>query len=162
MSEIQKYNRFTFAPDDYKKPGVHTGLFPDEDEVKWDEMWKDCASFVRLAIKNSYQCHVWHDGYTLVVDYNYLDESIAGATLEWVGENEYVESYNKPEEEEEDPVPIRKDVIPVSWVENQDDKGKWQELVRRWDEYISRVPDEMRDDANGPTFEWDYGKDNVT
>ena len=27
------------------------------------------------------------------------------------------------------------DVIPVEWIESQVDKGKWNELVRRWREY---------------------------
>ena len=159
MSESQKYNRFTFCPDDYQKNGSHADYFPEPDSVDWDAMWADFGTFVRLAIKNGYQCHLWFDGYTLVVDYNYSDQSISGVSLEWIGENEYVECYTKPsdsDEDEEHPIPVRKETIPVSWIEDQVDNGKWDELVRRWNEYISRVPDEMLD--SGPAFEWDSGK----
>lgn len=29
---------------------------------------------------------------------------------------------------------IRKDSIPIDWIESQVDKGKWAELVQRWAE----------------------------
>ena len=90
MSETQRYNRFTFCQDDYKKPGVHFNVFPDADEVDWDALWAAYTDFIRLAVKNGYQCHTWYDGYTLVVDYNYLDETISGVSLEWVGEDEKI------------------------------------------------------------------------
>ena len=92
---MQKYSRFVFCPDDYKEYDEHTR----EDSVNECKMWEDIQEFIRLAIKNGYQCRIWCDSYSICVDYNYLDESLSGVTLEWLGEDEFVDSYNGKEEE---------------------------------------------------------------
>lgn len=57
-------------------------------------------TFIRIAVRNGYQCRIWHDGLTLVIEYNYQDEGMSGTSLQWVGENEYVEKYDTEGAEE--------------------------------------------------------------
>ncbi len=81
-----KFNRFTFCPDDYKERNENT----QEEYVNEYAMYEDIKSFIRLAVKNGYQCRVWHDSYTICIDYNYQDESLSSVSLEWLGEHEYI------------------------------------------------------------------------
>ena len=92
----KKYETITFCANDYEVKDKHTG----ELEVSEYNMWEDVKDFLRIAIKNGYQCKLWFDGLTLVVEYNYLDESMSGVSLSWIGENEYIESYDGEEKEE--------------------------------------------------------------
>ena len=85
-----KFSRFTFCPDDYKERDKTTG----EEFVNEYAMYEDIKDFLRLALKNGYQCRVWFDSYTICIDYNYQDESISCVSLEWVGENEFVDTYD--------------------------------------------------------------------
>ena len=52
---------------------------------------RDISDFTRIAIKNGYQMKVWSDECTIVIEYNYKDESLSGVSLEWLNENEYIE-----------------------------------------------------------------------
>ena len=90
----RKYNRIEFCQEDYHEIDDLTG----ESEFNEYEFWEDFKDFMRIAIKNNYQCHVWFDGLTLAVDYNFQDPSISGVSLEWLGEDEYIETFKTQKE----------------------------------------------------------------
>ena len=85
----KNFDRFSFCPDNYKERREPYG----PEEVNEYLMNEDFATFIRIALKNGYQCRVFSDGYCLICDYNYREPELAGATLEWVGEDEYIGSY---------------------------------------------------------------------
>ena len=64
--------------------------------------FSDIAEFIRIALKNGRVLKIWSDEYTVVVEYDYHDPELAEYSLEWIGENEYVESYDNNEEDEND------------------------------------------------------------
>ncbi len=82
----KRYNSFSFCRNDYEYENPTTG----KKEVNEYMMYEDIKDFLRIAIKNGYQCRIWFDGYTVVIDYNYQDESLSGVSLEWLGEHEYI------------------------------------------------------------------------
>lgn len=81
-----KYSSFCFCRDDYMEKNETLG----KEEVNEYVMYEDIKEFIRLAIRNGYQCRVRFDGYTVVIDYNYQDESLSGVSLEWLNEHEYI------------------------------------------------------------------------
>ena len=64
-------------------------------EVNETAMWDDIKEFMRVAVKNGYQMKVSFDGLTVIIEYDYVDGSMSGASLVWLGENEYVGSYTE-------------------------------------------------------------------
>ena len=90
----QKYSTFTFCRDDYEEENKSTG----RRELNEYMMFEDIKEFIRLSIKNGYQCRIWDDGLTICVEYNYLDPDY-GIRLEWLSEDEYVESFQKEDDE---------------------------------------------------------------
>ncbi len=73
-----------------------------EDEPNEYAMFNDIAEFIRIALKNKRKLKVWSDEFTVVVEYDYADPELAEFSLEWIGEDEYVESYSNDEEDGED------------------------------------------------------------
>ena len=80
-----KFNVISFCRETYKE---RCGYSEEINEIK---MFDDIASFIQVALKNGYQMRIWDDGMTVVIEYNCQDESLGGVSLEWVGEDEYVE-----------------------------------------------------------------------
>ena len=87
----KKYSDISFCTENYKESNPD---MPYEETINEYEMISDISDFIRLCIKNGYQMKIWYDGMTVVIEYNYQDESLSGVSLEWVGENEYVETYD--------------------------------------------------------------------
>ena len=90
-----KYNTISFCETDYTEYNDYS----HKNEVNHTEMYEDILSFIRIAIKNGYQMRIWNDGLTTVIEYNYADENMSGVSLEWLGEDEYVETIKKDEED---------------------------------------------------------------
>lgn len=93
MSE--KFNTISFCRDDYKE--YYDCL--EKEEVNYDKMFDDIKEFIRIALQNGYQMRIWDDGVTIVIEFNYQNESMSGVSLEWLDENEYIESYAEGESE---------------------------------------------------------------
>lgn len=91
----KRYNSFSFCRNDYEDENLTTG----KKEVNEYMMYEDIKDFLRIAIKNGYQCRIWDDGLTVVVEYDYLDRDLADSSLEWLSQDEYVESFNREESE---------------------------------------------------------------
>ena len=87
----KKYETITFCSEQYLVKDEATGRSEPSEYL----MWEDVKNFLRIAIKNGYQCKLWFDGLTLVVEYNYMDEAMSGVSLNWLGENEYIETCTK-------------------------------------------------------------------
>ena len=86
-----KYNTISFCREDYKKTDTENFSKTYVDE---DEMYKDIGDFIRIAIKNGYHLVVHFDGLTIMVEYNYQDLSLSGGvSIEWLGDDEYIERY---------------------------------------------------------------------
>ena len=86
----QKYETICFCEENYKEHYSYS----DRKEVNETRMYEDITDFIRIAIKNGYQMKIGYDGMTVIIEYNYADEGMAGASLEWLGENEYVGNYD--------------------------------------------------------------------
>ena len=59
------------------------------------EMWNDIRDFIRIILKQDYMFKMYCDeqGFGIyVIQQNYKDDELSGATLEWLGENEYIET----------------------------------------------------------------------
>lgn len=78
-----KYSCISFCLPEYEERG--------ETE---DDRSRDISDVLRILLKNGYQCRIWDDGMTICVEYNHLDESMSGVSLEWLGEDEYIGNYN--------------------------------------------------------------------
>lgn len=91
----KRYNSFSFCRNDYEDEDPTTG----KKEVNEYMMYEDIKNFLRIAIKNGYQCRIWDDGLTVVVEYDYQDRDLANSSLEWLSQDEYVESFNREESE---------------------------------------------------------------
>ena len=89
----KKCETFTFCPADY------TSVVDHEEVCDENRLYDDIRDFIRLAIHSGYQMKIWEDGYTIIVEFNYRDESLSGTSLEWVGEDEYVEKITKEQDE---------------------------------------------------------------
>ena len=64
------------------------------------EMWNDIRDFIRIILKQDYMFKMYCDeqGFGIyVIQYNYKDDELSGAALEWLGENEYIETEGCPE-----------------------------------------------------------------
>ena len=81
-----KYFRFSFVPDNYSQYNQYSGK-NETDEV---QMYSDIATLLQIGIRNGYQYHVHSDGYAVMLDFNYENAEMAGATLEWLGLDEYI------------------------------------------------------------------------
>lgn len=90
-----KYNTFSFCQEDYKE--YYECLH--KKEVNFAKMYEDIAKFIELALTNGYQLKVWCDGLTVVIEYNYKDKAMTGTALEWLGDDEYIESCLEETEE---------------------------------------------------------------
>lgn len=93
----QKFNEMEICSKDYTE---HQG-YGREDVFNEVEMVSDIADFVKVLLKNGQQVRMWYDGMTVCIEYNYLDQSMGGVSLEWLGPDEYVETYAKEEDTEE-------------------------------------------------------------
>jgi len=87
----KKYSTMCFCEDDYKEYYDYSR----QKEVNETKMWDDIKDFMRIAVKNGYMMKVHYDGMTVMIDYNYQDEGMAGVSLEWLGEDEYIGSYKE-------------------------------------------------------------------
>ena len=94
-----RYNTISFCSNDYRKPDPENFSKTYIDEF---DMYRDISDFMRIAIKNGYQMKVWFDGLTIVIEYNYKDESLSGVSLEWLDENEYIEKIERNDTDGED------------------------------------------------------------
>ena len=92
--DFGKYSTITFCTENYKEYNDDTGI----EDVNYFEYYRDISEFIRIAIKNGFQMKVWSDELTVVIEYNYKDESLSGVSLEWLGEDEYIETAGKCEE----------------------------------------------------------------
>ena len=90
-----KYNVIEFCTTDYEERDRFY-----ETRINEKKLFEDIAEFIRIATKNGYQCRVWFDGTTYAVEYNFLDREKSDVTLEWVGEDEYVEKCGKAESDD--------------------------------------------------------------
>lgn len=93
-----KYNELEICVANYTDDRGY-GREPEFREV---EMISDIADFVKVLLKNGQQVKLWYDGLTVCIEYNYLDKAMTGVRLEWVGPNEYVETYATEEESREE------------------------------------------------------------
>lgn len=73
-------NTISFAPDDYME--FYKSL--NKEDVNETKMYEDIQSFIRIAIKNGYHLKIWSDGYTTVIEYDYMDPSFTDMRLEWI------------------------------------------------------------------------------
>lgn len=89
--ESSKYNSITFCRGAYKN---------DKGELDEYKMYDDITSFIRIAINNNYQMKIIDDSYTIIIEYNYADPELQSASLEWIGENEYVARYGDDYDDE--------------------------------------------------------------
>ena len=87
-----KYNTIAFCTSSYSDTDRY-GHTVDE-----EKLFRDIADFLRIAMKNNYQCKMWFDGITYVIEFEESEE-LSGTSLEWVGEDEYVEKCIKSEPE---------------------------------------------------------------
>ena len=94
-----KYNTMTFCRDDYIIPDTSDNPYK-KGEVNNYKLFADISAFIRIAIENGYQMKIWDDEYTIVIEFNYKDESLGGVSLQWVGEDEYIEKYATEEDAE--------------------------------------------------------------
>jgi len=92
MSE--KHSTFSFCKNCYKEYNEYS----HKQEVNESRLWEDVSSLIRLCVQNGYQMRIWSDELTIVVEYNYQDEAISGTELRWVGENEFVDTWDNGEE----------------------------------------------------------------
>ena len=83
----KKCNTFSFCMKDYEEYNE----YPCKEEINESSMWEDIATFIRIAMKNGYCLKVHFDGLTVIIEYNYDDPGMGDPTLEWVGEDEYIE-----------------------------------------------------------------------
>lgn len=71
MSKKYNFQEIVFAPDAYN------------DDM--DAMWADIGHFIRVVTNDGYQCKVIPDGGDfIVVQFDFVDESISDGVLEWV------------------------------------------------------------------------------
>lgn len=105
-----KCNSFTFFKGNYLKT-FHADRYSfSDDDVDYKKMYTDIAIFISLLIRNGQQVKICSDEYCVIVEYNDQDEALSGVSLEWIGENEFIGSYDdgceacdedKEEEQEE-------------------------------------------------------------
>lgn len=93
----KKYSAICFCAQDYMKPRDYMGRI----EVDMDKMYNDISDFIRIAIHNGHQMKIWDDGLTVCIEYNYKDGNMSGVSLEWLGEDEYVETCTQSDDESE-------------------------------------------------------------
>ncbi|MBP5462735.1 MAG: hypothetical protein J6Y20_11535 [Lachnospiraceae bacterium] len=89
----KNYNTFSFCKNNYKEYNEYSR----KQEVNETRLWDDVAAFLRTASQNGYQMRIWCDEMTVVVEYNYQDEALSGCELRWLGENEFVDTWEKGE-----------------------------------------------------------------
>ena len=89
-----KFNAISFCKESYKDFYDCLG----KESLNETKLFEDIAAFIKVAIQNGYQMKIWNDGLTIVIEYNHQDESLSGASLEWLGENEYVMIYGEEDE----------------------------------------------------------------
>ena len=94
-----KYSCFSFCLDDYRESSSLYG----EKEVDYIKMFSDISDVLRIGLKNGYQFHVHSDGYCIMLDYNYDSPEMAGCTLEWIGDDEYIGNYKEDAKHNSDP-----------------------------------------------------------
>ena len=92
---MEKYNTISFCRESYKEYYETLG----RKEINEAKLFDDITAFIKVAINNGYQMKIWDDGLTIVIEYNHQDEGLSGVTLEWLGENEYVETYSEDGDE---------------------------------------------------------------
>ena len=80
------YNTICFCRETYKEYYEYSG----KKEVNESRMWDDIKDFLRIACINEYQIKITDDGCTVIIEYDYQNPEMCYASLEWVGENDYV------------------------------------------------------------------------
>ncbi len=96
----KKFESIGFCRDTYA--GNRRARIEDESREYEKELFNDVKEFIRIATQNGYQCRVFDDGLTICVEYNYIDESMSGVSLEWLGEDEYIEKYANGKDSDDD------------------------------------------------------------
>ena len=86
-----KYNTMSFCTRDYVD--IKTG------DVNEYVLFEDIAEFLRIVMRNGYQCKVWFDSLTYVIEFQEREE-LSGVSLEWLGEGEFIERYPRDGEAE--------------------------------------------------------------
>ena len=86
-----KYNTMSFCRSDY--------IDRSTGEVNEYVLFDDIAEFIKIATKNNYQCKVWFDTVTYVIEFQEKEE-LSGVSLEWLGEGEFIERYPRDGEAE--------------------------------------------------------------
>ena len=90
-----KFEKIEFCEESYKEGGRFG-------EINYAKMYGDIAKFIQILLRNGYIMKIWSDDMTVAIEYNYKDEEMAGVSLEWLAENEYIETYAPEKEVEED------------------------------------------------------------
>ena len=85
-----KYNTISFCTSNYNDKYGQT--------IDEEKLFHDISDFLRIAMKNGYQCKMWFDGVTYVIEFE-KNEELSGTSLEWVGEDEYIEKCGGAEPE---------------------------------------------------------------
>lgn len=91
-----KFNTITFCTADY----MEYNDYLHKEVANKDEMFDDIKEFIRIATKNGYQMKIWYDEMTVVIEFNYRDEAFTGVGLEWLGEDEYIETLSEVDNDE--------------------------------------------------------------
>lgn len=97
MSNFQYYNRITFDPTAY---GANTYDPKSMGNAK-NDIFIDMSSILNVLLRNGYQAKVHSDGYCVMIDYVYNNPEMAGCELLFVGENEYIGTYDEDKGEED-------------------------------------------------------------
>ena len=84
--DTSKFNTISFCRESYTE--YYDCL--NKKAINDTKLFEDVTSFIKVAIQNGYQMRIYDDGVTIVIEYNYKDESLSGVSLEWLGEDEYV------------------------------------------------------------------------
>ena len=74
------YNEIVFCPDDY----LEYNQYSKQEEINEAQMYEDIATLMRIIMKCNYQMRIYNDGYSTVIQFDYLDPAMSYATLEWV------------------------------------------------------------------------------
>lgn len=87
------YSEIVFCPDDY----LEYNQYSKQEEINEAQMYEDIATLMRIAMKCKYQMRIYNDGYSIVIQFDYLDPSLSDATLEWI-QNSDADEEKKEEE----------------------------------------------------------------
>lgn len=88
-----KFNSLAFFKGNYLKT-YHADRYDfKDDDVDYKKMFSDIAVFISILTRNQQHMKIWTDEYCVVVEYNDQDESLSGVSLDWLGDDEFIGSY---------------------------------------------------------------------